>query len=57
MFVTIPVQTSFMKTKLKSIMNQNRVNDLLTIGIEQKLARRINFDDVIESFKVPIEII
>ena len=33
-------------------MNQDRLDGLLTISIEQELARNINFDDVIETFKV-----
>jgi len=62
MFVTIPVticscertfsKLSFIKTKLRSTMNQDRLDSLLTISIEQELARNINFDDVIETFKV-----
>jgi len=61
-FVTIPVTScscertfsklSFIKTKLRSTMNQDRLDGLLTINIEQELARNINFDDVIEFFKV-----
>jgi hypothetical protein len=33
-------------------MNQDRLDGLLTISIEQELARNINFDDVIECFKI-----
>jgi len=59
-FVTIPVTScscektfsklSFIKTKLRSNMHQDRLDGLLTISIEQELARNINFDDVIEFF-------
>lgn len=33
-------------------MNQDRLDSLLTINTEQELARSVNFDDIIESFKI-----
>lgn len=56
--VTIPVTSfscercfskfSFVKIKLRIILNQVRLDDLLN----QELARNINFEDVIECFKI-----
>ena len=61
-FVTIPVTScsrertfsklSFIKTKLRSTMQQDRLDALLTISIEQESAYNINIDDVIEHFKI-----
>uniref|UniRef100_A0A2S2NXT3 Zinc finger MYM-type protein 1 n=1 Tax=Schizaphis graminum TaxID=13262 RepID=A0A2S2NXT3_SCHGA len=48
---------SLVKTKLRSTMNQERLDGLLTMFIEQELAYNINVDEVIETFKTltPIE--
>jgi len=61
-FVTIPVTScscertfsklSFIKTKLRSTMQQDRLDALLTISIEQESAYNINIDDDIEYFKI-----
>lgn len=61
-FVTVPVTScscertfsklSFIKTKLRSTMQQDRLDVLLTISIEQESAYNINIDDVIETFKI-----
>jgi len=61
-FLTIPVTSSscertfsklnFIKTKLRSTMQQDRLDALLTISIEQESAYNINIDDVIEHFKI-----
>ncbi|KAF0774066.1 zinc finger MYM-type protein 1-like [Aphis craccivora] len=63
-FVTIPVTScscerafsklSLIKTKLRSTMHQDRLDGLLTMSIEQKLAYNINIDKVIEQFKILI---
>lgn len=61
-FVSIPVTScscerafsklSLIKTKLRSTMCQDRLDRLLTMSIEQKLAYNLNIDDVIEQFKI-----
>lgn len=61
-FMTIPVTScscertfsklNFIKTKLRSTMQQDRLDALLTISIEQESAYNINIDDVIEHFKI-----
>jgi len=61
-FVTIPVTScscertfskfSLVKTKLRSTMQQDRLDGLLTIVMEQKLAYNTNVDDVIKQFKI-----
>lgn len=61
-FITIPVTScscerafsklSLIKTKLRSTMHQDRLDGLLTMSIEQKLAYNLNIDDIIEQFKI-----
>ncbi|KAF0748674.1 zinc finger MYM-type protein 1-like [Aphis craccivora] len=61
-FVTISVtscscertfsELNFIKTKLKSTIQQDRLDALLKISIEQGSAYNINIDDVIEHFKI-----
>lgn len=60
-FMVIPVPTcscersfsklSIVKTKLRSAMLQERLDNLLTMFIEQELAYNVDLDDVIETFK------
>lgn len=60
-FVTIPVTScgckrsfsklSIIKTKLRSTMNQERLDALLYMFIEQEETGNINYDEVIEEFK------
>jgi hypothetical protein len=42
------------KTKLRSIMTQERLNALMFLFIEQQMTKNINYDEVIEEFKVVI---
>lgn len=60
-FMVIPVTTcscersfsklSIVKTKLRSAMLQKRLENLLTMFIEQEIAYNVNLDEVIETFK------
>lgn len=60
-FMVIPVTTcscersfsklSIVKTKLRSAMLQERLDNLLTMFIEQELAYNVDLDEVIETFK------
>ena len=66
-FATIPVTScscerdfsklSIVKSKLKNTMLQERLDSLMLIFIEQKMASEINIEDVIDEFKacVPIK--
>lgn len=64
-FVIIPVTScscerafsklSIIKTKLRSTMNQEQLDALLYIFIEQEETGNINYDEVIEEFKLLIE--
>jgi len=61
LFVVIPVTTyscersfsnlSIVKTKLRSAMLQERLDNLLTMFIEQGRAYNVDLDEVIETFK------
>jgi len=61
-FVTIPVTScscegsfsklNIVKTKMRSTMKQERLNSMLMIFVEQNLATTVNYDDVIEEFKL-----
>lgn len=42
---------SIVKTKLRSAMLQERLDNLLTMFIEQELAYNVDLDEVIETFK------
>jgi len=60
-FMVIPVTTcscertfsklSIVKTKLRNAMLQERLDNLLTMFIEQELAYNVDLDDVIDTFK------
>ncbi|CAI6357412.1 unnamed protein product [Macrosiphum euphorbiae] len=64
LFVTIPVTScscerafsklTIVKSKLRSVMTQERLNALMLIFIEQHIATEIDLEDVIEEFKVLI---
>ena len=66
-FIVIPVTTcscersfsklSIVKTKLRSTMLQERLDNLLTMFIEQERAYNVNLDEVIDTFKTlrPVE--
>jgi len=43
-----------MKTKLRSTMNQERLDALLCMFVEQEVTNSINYDEVIEEFKILI---
>lgn len=61
-FVTILVTSCYcersfsklniIKTKMRSTMKQERLNSMLMIFMEQNLATTVNYDDVIEEFKL-----
>ncbi|KAF0685511.1 zinc finger MYM-type protein 1-like [Aphis craccivora] len=64
LFTTIPVTTcscerafsklTIVKTKLRSTMIQERLDALMFLFIEQQMTTNINYDEVIEEFKVMI---
>ncbi|XP_060846033.1 uncharacterized protein LOC132925678 [Rhopalosiphum padi] len=64
LFVTIPVTScscerafsklTIVKSKLRSVMTQKRLDALMLIFIEQHISTEIDIDDVIEEFKVLI---
>lgn len=64
LFTTIPVTTcscerafsklTIVKTKLRSTMTQERLDALMFLFIEQQMTTNINYDEVIEEFKVMI---
>lgn len=64
LFLTVPVTScscersfsklSIVKTKLRSTMNQERLDALLYMFIEQEVTNSINYDEVIEEFKILI---
>lgn len=61
LFITIPVTSctcersfsklSIVKTKLRSLMTQDRLDNLLLIFIEQELANSIDYNKVMDEFK------
>lgn len=64
LFTTIPVTTcscerafsklTIVKTKLRSTMTQERLDALMFLFVEQQMTKNINYDEVIEEFKVMI---
>lgn len=62
LFTTIPVTTcscefsklTVITTKLRSTMTQKRLNALIFLFIEQQITKNINYDEVIEEYKVMI---
>ena len=46
---------SIVKTKLRSTMNQERLDALLYLFIEQEVTNSVNYDEVIEEFKMLID--
>jgi len=62
LFSTIPVTScscerafsklTMVKSKLRSTMTQQRLDSLMFLFIEQQMTNNINYDDVIEEFKV-----
>ena len=64
LFTTIPVTTcscerafsklTIVKTKLRSTMTQERLDAFMFLFIEQQMTTNINYDEVIEEFKMMI---
>jgi len=60
-FVTMPVTScscersfsklSLVKTKLRSCMTQDRLESMMLVFVEQKLASELDLEDIIEKFK------
>lgn len=41
---------SFLKNSLRTTMSQDRLNSLALLAIEEDIAAKIDFDDIIDSF-------